>query len=78
MTNKELQVLWGDILYKAFKNNINEDGWLTNDWSEILEYNFSDWDDHYNDTNTKSRLYQQMYLTDFDDNFDNTMIKPSR
>lgn len=77
MTNKELKSLWGEPLYTAFKEYITEDGWLTNNWGQILEDNFSDWDDDYNDTNIKSRLYQAMYLKDFDDNFDNTHIKPS-
>lgn len=76
MTKKEIRELWGDTLYKAFKSHITEDGWLTKWWAHILEDNFTDWDDNYNDTNIKKRLYQQMYLIDFDESYDGDFIKP--
>lgn len=78
MTKKEIKELWGETLYNAFKEHLTDDGWLTINWAHILEEKFNDWDDDYNDTNIKSRLYQQMYLLDFDDNFNGSFIKPTR
>lgn len=62
MTNKKL---WGETLYKVFKDYLTENGWLTIHWAPIVEENYSDWDENYNDTNIKKNIYQIMYLTDF-------------
>ena len=76
MEQFEIKKLWGEDLYNAFSAHINEDGWLTHDWATILEDNFSNWDENMNDTNILSDLYSKMYNIDFEENADETMIRP--
>lgn len=66
MKTKDLKELWGEELYNAFADHIDEEGWLTENWGPILEEGFSDWDADYNDTNEKSNLYTRMYIQDFE------------
>lgn len=75
MENKNKE-LWGDVLYNAFQEYINEDGWLTSDWGQIIEDNYSDWDKDYNDTGEKKNLYQRMYLIDLEDSEDEKYVRP--
>ncbi|KGT09532.1 hypothetical protein NV63_06815 [Elizabethkingia anophelis] len=75
MENKNKE-LWGDVLYNAFQGHINEDGWLTSDWAQIIEDNYSDWDKDYNDTGEKRNLYQRMYLIDLEDSEDEKFVRP--
>lgn len=75
MENKNKE-LWGDVLYNAFQEHISEDGWLTSDWAQIIEDNYSDWDKDYNDTGEKKNLYQRMYLIDLEDSEDEKYVRP--
>ena len=75
MENKNKE-LWGDVLYNAFQDHINEEGWLTSDWGQIIEDNYSDWDKDYNDTGEKKNLYQRMYLIDLEDSEDEKFVRP--
>lgn len=72
----EIEKLWGEELYNAFSNHINEDGWLTSNWAPILEDNFSNWDENYKDTNILSNLYSKMYNMDFEENEEEALIRP--
>ncbi|KPE50134.1 hypothetical protein [Chryseobacterium indologenes] len=67
MNKKELKEIWGEKLFNAFADHIDQEGWLMQNWGPILEDNYSDWDEDYNDTNEKSNLYSTMYLQDFEE-----------
>ncbi|MBP1165028.1 hypothetical protein JOE44_001912 [Chryseobacterium sp. PvR013] len=66
MKKQDLKELWGEELFNAFADHIDNDGWLTENWAPILEENYSDWDKDYNDTGEKSNLYSRMYIQDFE------------
>lgn len=68
--------LWGEVLFKAFADYIDKNGWLTSGWVDILEDNFSDWDEDYNDTNEKKTLFRLMYNLDFEESVDGKLIRP--
>ncbi|UWX67957.1 hypothetical protein NZD85_04960 [Empedobacter stercoris] len=61
MTTKQIEQAWGEELYNAFSEWIDDKGWLVGNWPDYLEENYSNWDKNYNDTNIKSNLYSQMY-----------------
>lgn len=50
MTNKKL---WGETLYKVFKEHLTKDGWLTINWGYIVE-----------ELENKKDIYKLMYLQD--------------
>ena len=68
--------LWGDELWNAFYSHIHSEGWLTSNWAEILENEFSDWDEDYKDTNEKKTLFGLMYNKDFEESEDGKFIRP--
>jgi len=68
--------LWGEVLFKAFSDYIDKNGWLTSSWIDVLEDNFSDWDEDYNDTNEKKTLFGLMYNLDFEESEDGKLIRP--
>ncbi|WP_139420944.1 hypothetical protein [Chryseobacterium mulctrae] len=76
MDQEQIKEMWGDKLYNAFANYINDEGWLIGNWAAILENDFSDWDNNYNDTNEKSNLYSRMYNLDYEVNEDSSGIRP--
>lgn len=67
--------IWGEELFQIFGDHIDNEGWLTEDWSEIIEEELSDWDENYNDTNKKRSAYGLMYNIDFEYNNDGTKIR---
>lgn len=75
LSNEEL---WGEDLYKVFRNHINEDGWLTSDWSDILEEKVPKLDDDYNTNPENGDTYNRMYNLEYEENQDGTMIRPLR
>lgn len=78
MKDSEIKELWGKDLYRVFGGHIDKDGWLTNDWSGTLENEVPRFDKDYNDNPEYTGTYNRMYLMEFEDNADNTMIKPIR
>lgn len=66
MTKEQIEQAWGEDLYNAFCEWIDENGWLVGNWADYLEDNYSNWDKNYNDTNIKSNLYSQMYNLDIE------------
>lgn len=73
---KNNEELWGEQLFEALGEYITEDGWLTSAWVDILEDNFKDWDEDYNDTNEKKTLFGLMYNLDFEESADGKTIRP--
>ena len=41
MTTEQKKELWGEELFNAFANHIDENGWLTEDWAGILDKEMS-------------------------------------
>ncbi|MCA4781472.1 hypothetical protein IF125_04240 [Empedobacter stercoris] len=66
MTTEQIEQAWGEELYNAFSEWIDDKGWLVGNWPDYLEENYSNWDKNYNDTNIKSNLYSQMYNLDIE------------
>lgn len=75
MSIEQMKELWGEELFKVFGNYLDEDGWLTSQWCDIIEENLSDWDDDFNDTNEKKEIYGTMYNIEFEYNADETKIR---
>jgi hypothetical protein len=73
VSNEEL---WGEDLFKVFGNHINEDGWLTSDWAQIIEDEVPRFDTDYNDNPEHSETYSRMYNLDYEENADQTLIRP--
>jgi len=76
MTSKDIKKLWGDELYDVFAEHINEDGWLTEDWVDIIESEIPRFDSDWNDNPVYKDTYQRMYMLDMVSNEDETMCKP--
>ncbi|WP_313138426.1 hypothetical protein [Myroides sp.] len=75
MTTEEIKELWGEELYNVFEQHIDDEGFLTEKWANIIEDNLSDWDEDFNDTNEKKEVYGLMYNIDFEYNEDKTKIR---
>lgn len=75
MTTEEIKELWGEELYNVFEQHIDDEGFLTLKWANIIEDNLSDWDEDFNDTNEKKHVYGLMYNIDFEYNEDKTKIR---
>lgn len=65
----ENKIIWGEVLYNAFKDYIDAHGWLTKDWGYIIE------NMDYNDNFYKKELYQRMYNSDFEISDDENYIR---
>lgn len=77
MTKKEIKDLWGSHLYNKLAPWIDGEGYILEDWGHIVEDNFHDWDNDYNDTFEKSNIYQRMYNLDFEPHPQNEeLIRP--
>lgn len=70
------QELWGDDLYKVFADYINEEGWLTADWANIIEHEVERFDNDYNDNPEYKETYGRMYNLDYQESSDGTLIRP--
>lgn len=76
MSTEEIQELWGEDLFKVFAGALNEEGWLTSDWNEIIEEEIPRLDEDYNDNPKYADTYQRMHMMDFEDSEDGKMIRP--
>lgn len=73
ITNEEL---WGEDLFKVFGDHLNENGWLTPDWQNIIEKEVPRLDEDYNDNQEYRETYQRMYMMDFEESEDGKLIRP--
>jgi len=78
MTQEEIKKLWGDELYKVFSEHINNDGWLTSNWADIIEDEISKYDSDYNENPLYTKTYSRMYNIDLEMNSNGTMVTPFR
>lgn len=76
MNIEEIKKLWGKDLFKVFRNHINEEGWLTEDWSEIIENEVPKFDENWNDNELYKEIYIIMNTNDFEISGDGKFIKP--
>lgn len=67
MTIKELKEIWGESLFNVFADHINDDGWLTTDWGQIIENEIPQFDNDWNDNPKYKDTYQRMYLLDLEE-----------
>jgi hypothetical protein len=68
--------LWGDDLYKVFGNHINESGWLTSEWAQIIEDEVPRFDSDYNDNPEHGETYSRMYNLEYEESEDGKMVRP--
>lgn len=68
--------LWGEDLFYIFHNHIDSQGWLTSDWARIIEEEVPRFDKGYNDNPLYQNSYSKMYSLDFEDNEDESKIRP--
>lgn len=68
--------LWGEDLYKVFTNHINDQGWLTSNWANIIEDEVPRWDDDYIDNPEYSDTYSRMYNLEYEESEDGKLIRP--
>ena len=76
MTTKQKKQIWGEELFKVFAEHIDEKGWITSDWCEIIEDEIPQFDEDYNDNPIYKQTYQMMYNVEFEYNEDETKIRP--
>lgn len=76
MTTEEIKELWGEELFDVFADHIDEEGFLTNDWGNIIENEIPKFDKNWNDNPKYTDTYQRMYLIDIENNSDQTRIRP--
>jgi len=76
MKEKDIKEIWGNELYKVFKQHIDEEGWLTSQWADIIEDEIPKYDEDYNKNVLFESTYQRMYYLDMEHNFDYTKVRP--
>lgn len=76
MTTEKKKELWGEELFNAFANHIDENGWLTEDWAGILDKEMPDFDEDYNDNENKKEVFRRMYNLDYEESADGSMLRP--
>lgn len=76
MSRDEIQQLYGEELFNVLKEHIDEEGWITTNWHEIIEDEIPRFDENYNDNPVYRDTYQRMYYHDFEENEDKTRIRP--
>lgn len=76
MTYEEKKELWGEDLFNVFAGAINEEGWLTSDWGEIIEEEIPRLDEDYNDNPQYSETYSRMYNLDHEESDCGKFIRP--
>lgn len=77
MTQEDIKELWGEDLYSVFANHINQEGWLTEDWSDIIENEIPKFDKDYNDNPLFKETYERMYNLDYIESECGNFIKPT-
>lgn len=75
MTNQEIKNLWGEELFRVFADDLDDEGWLTEDWAMIVDEKVSNWDEDFNDTNEQKEIFSLMYNIEFEYNQDKTKIR---
>ncbi|WP_417365947.1 hypothetical protein [Flavobacterium beibuense] len=78
LTKKELIDLWGKKLYEVFEKHIDKQGWLTEDWPEIIEKEIKPFDEDWNDNPQYKDTYQRMYNVDWEVKSDGLFIRPMK
>jgi hypothetical protein len=73
LTNEKL---YGKDLFHVFAEHINEEGWLTSDWGQIIEDEVPRYDEDFNDNPLHGETYNRMYILEYEENEDETMIRP--
>lgn len=68
--------LWGEDLWNVFGNHINEEGWLTSEWQNIIEDEIPKYDKNYNDNPLHKGTYGRMYSLEYEESEDGLMIRP--
>ncbi|MBT0549155.1 hypothetical protein [Riemerella anatipestifer] len=76
MSDEGIKSIWGEYLYNIFAEHIDEDGWLIDNFAEIIDNKLKDWDEDYVDTGEKSEAYHRMHNTDFEESEDGLKIRP--
>ena len=76
MTTEQKKELWGEELFNAFANHIDENGCLTEDWAGILDKEMPDFDEDYNDNENKKEVFRRMYNLDYEESEDGLMLRP--
>lgn len=75
MNTEEIKELWGEELFDAFADHIDEEGFLTNDWADILEKKYPD-HTFYDKPEIKENIYSRMYNLDAEENAEGTKHRP--
>lgn len=70
------RILWGEDLYKVFRDYIDEEGWLTEEWAQVIDNEIPELDSDYNTNKLYSETYGRMYRTDFEKSIDGLFIRP--
>jgi len=76
MTEEQIIKLWGEDLYNVFSDHINDEGWLTENWADIIEEEIPKFDEDWNDNELYTDTYGSMYNIEFESNEDETLIRP--
>lgn len=74
-TQEELIQIWGNDLFETFGHHIDNEGWLTADWTKIIEDEIPKWDDNFHDNEEYGDAYMRMYQIDYEENEDKTKIR---
>ncbi|RWX03390.1 hypothetical protein [Flavobacterium cerinum] len=78
MNEQQLIELWGEDLYNVFADHIDENGWLTSEWQNIIEAEIKRFDEDFNDNPLYKDTYGRMYNVDFEESEDGTLIRPKQ
>lgn len=76
MNAKQLNELWGDELFIFFADDFNEDGWLTNEWCNIVDDRLPPYTLNESQESKSKDIYTRMYLTEFEESECGKFIKP--
>lgn len=68
--------LWGEDLHSVFGDDINEQGWLTAEWGEIIEKNVPRFNKDFSDNPKYKETYGRMYNLDYEESEDGLFIRP--
>lgn len=75
MATVQIEELWGEELFDVFADHIDDEGFLTNDWSEIIENKYPD-HTYYMTPEIKENIYSRMYNLDTEENSEGTKHRP--
>lgn len=76
MNAKQLNELWGDELFIFFADDFTEDGYLTQNWCDIVDERVPSYScDEYKAEKNKS-IYTRMSMTEFEESECGNFIRP--